>query len=60
MTHAREINFTFSVMYLSPLMSKVYLLVKLFSMLYITFILQWIAFIVGMDKEKDQQVCHMQ
>ena len=41
-------------MYLSPLTSKVYLLVNrffvvVFSEIYITFILQWIAFIFGRD-----------
>ena len=46
-------NFTFSIMYLSPLVSKVYLLVNLFSKLYVTFILQWIVFIFGRDKEED-------
>ena len=51
---ARETTLTFSVMYLSPLMSKVNLLVNLFSKLYVTFILQWIAFIFGRDKEEDQ------
>ena len=34
--------------------SEVYLLVNLFSKLYITFILQRIAFILGRDKEEDQ------
>ena len=48
----RQLNF--SVTYLSPLMSKVYLLVNLFSKLYVTFILQWIAFVFGRDKEEDQ------
>ena len=41
-------------MYFSPLTSEVYLLVNLFSKLYVTFILQWIAFIFGRDKEEDQ------
>ena len=40
--------------------SEVYLLVNLFSKLYVTFILQWIAFIFGRDEEEDQQMCHMQ
>ena len=43
MSHARETTLTFFVMYLSPLTSEVYL----FSKLYVTFILQWIAFICG-------------
>ena len=34
--------------------SKVSLLVKLFLKLYVTFILQWIAFIFGRDEEEDQ------
>ena len=51
---ARETTHTFSVMYLSPLTSEVYLLVNLFSKLYVTFTLLWIAFIFGRDKEEDQ------
>ena len=36
-------------------LSQVYLLVNLFSKLYVTFILlQWIAFIFGRDEEEDQ------
>ena len=54
MSHARETTLTFSVMYLSHLMSEVYLLVNLFSKLYVTFILQWNAFIYGRDEEEDQ------
>ena len=34
--------------------SQVKLLVNLFSTLYVTFILQWIAFIFGRDEEEDQ------
>ena len=34
--------------------------VNLFSKLYITFILQYIAFIFGRDEEKDQWAFHMQ
>ena len=34
--------------------SQVYLLVNLFSKLYVTFILLWIAFIFGRDEEGDQ------
>ena len=45
---------SFSVIYLSPLTFEVYLLNKLFSKLYATFILQWISFIFGRDKEEDQ------
>ena len=39
---------------LISLMSEVYLFVNLFSKLYVTFILHWIAFIFGRDKEEDQ------
>ena len=52
MLHARET--TLFIMYLPPLMSEVYLLVNLFSKLYVTVILRWIAFIFGGDKEEDQ------
>ena len=45
---------------LIPLMSEVYLLVNLLSKLYVTFILQWIAFVFGRDEEEDQLGCHMQ
>ena len=54
MSHARETTLTFFVMYLSPLTSEVYLVVNLFSKLYVTFILHWIAFIFGRDEEEDQ------
>ena len=54
MLHARKPTLTSSVMYLSPLTSEVYLLVKLVSKLNVTFILQWIAFIFGRDEEVDQ------
>ena len=40
--------------------SQVNLLVNLFSKLYVTFILQWIAFIFGRDEEEDQWVFPMQ
>ena len=40
--------------------SQVNLLVNLFLKLYVTFILQWIAFIFDRDEEEDQQVFHMQ
>ena len=49
----QEKQLSFFVTYLFPLTSKVYLLVKLFSKLYITFILHWIAFIFGRDEEED-------
>ena len=60
MSRARETTLTFFVMYLSPLTSEVYLLVNLFSKLYVTFILHWIAFIFGRDEEEDQQACGVQ
>ena len=64
MSCARETTLALFVMYLSPLMSEVYLLVNvlvnLFSELYVTFILQCIAFIFGRDEEEGQKVCHVQ
>ena len=51
---ARETTLTFFIMYLSPLLSEGYLWVDLFCQLYVTFIIQWIAFIFGMDEEEDQ------
>ena len=42
------------VMYLAPLTSEVYLLVNLFTKLYVIFILNWIAFIFGRDEDEDQ------
>ena len=66
---ARETTLTLFVMYLNPSFkvamsglagvwnrasSQVYLLVNLFSKVYVTFILQWIAFIFVRDEEKDQ------
>ena len=56
----QERQLSFSVMYLSPLTSEVYLLVNLFSKLYVTITLQWIAFICDRDKEEDQQACRVQ
>ena len=53
MSHARETTLTFFFMYLSLLMSEVYLLVNLFSKLCVTFIRQWIAFIVGMSRARE-------
>ena len=50
----RATALTFSVMCISPLTSEVYVLVNVFSKLYVTFILQWIAFIFSSDKEEDQ------
>ena len=55
MSHARETTLTLFVMYLSPLTSVVYLLVNLFTKLYITIILNWIAFIFGRDEDEDQK-----
>ena len=47
----RDNSLHFFFMYLSPLTSGLYLLVNLFfSKLYVTFILQWIAFIFGRDE----------
>ena len=54
MSHARETTLTLFYMYLSPLMSEVYLQVNLFTKLYVTFILNWIAFIFGGDEDEDQ------
>ena len=51
---ARETTLTSSVMYLSLLTFKVYLLVNLFSKLYVTITLQWIVFIFSRVKEEDQ------
>ena len=51
MSLARKTTLTFFVMYLSPLMSEIYLLVNLSPKLYVSFILQWIAFISGRDEE---------
>ena len=54
MCRVQETTLPSFVMYLSPLTSEVYLLVNIFSKLYVTFILHWIAFIFGKDKEEDQ------
>ena len=54
MSHARETTLTLFFMYLSPLSSEVYLLVNLFTKLYVTFILNWIAFIFNSDEDEDQ------
>ena len=54
MSLARWTSLTFFIMYLSPLMSEVYLFVNLFSRVDVTFILHWIAFVFGRDKEQDQ------
>ena len=54
MSCAKETTLTFFVIYLSPMTSEVYLLANLFSKLYVTFILQWIAFIFSRDEEEDQ------
>ena len=42
------------LMYLSPLTSEVYLSSNRFTKLYITFVLNWIAFIFGRDEDEDQ------
>ena len=57
---ARETTLTFSVMYLPPLTSEIYLLVNFFSKLYVNFTLHWIAFIFGRGKEEDQYACRVQ
>ena len=54
MSYASETILTLFVVYLSPLTSEVYLLVNLFTKLYVTFILNWIAFIFGRDDDEDQ------
>ena len=54
MSHLKEKTVTLFFMYLSSLMFKVYLLVNLFTKLYITFILNQIAFIFGRDENEDQ------
>ena len=54
MSYAREITVTLFVMYLSSLTSEVYLLVNLFTKLYITFSLNWIALIFGRDEDEEQ------
>ena len=54
MSRAREMSLTFFVKYLPLPTSEVYLLVNLFSKLYVTIILQWIAFIFDRDDEEDQ------
>ena len=54
MSHERETNLTLFIRYLSPLTSEVYLLVNLFSKLYVTFILNWIAFLFGRDEDEGQ------
>ena len=53
MRPARETTLTLSLMYLSSLTSEVYLLVNLYTTLYVTFILHWVAFIFGRGKEDD-------
>ena len=52
----QETTLSFFVMYLSPLMSEVYL----FSVICYLYILQWIAFIFGRDEEEDQKGCRLQ
>ena len=57
MWHERETTFAFSVMYLSPLMSKVKLLVNLFSKLYITCILSGLlSYLVGIKRRISRHV----
>ena len=54
MSRAHETTLTFFVMYLFPLTPEVYLLVNLYSRLYVAFILQWITFVFGKDEEGGQ------
>ena len=54
MSRAKRTTLTLFVMYLSPLTSEVNLLVNLFTKLYITFILNRIAYIFGRDEDEDQ------
>ena len=53
---ARETILTFFVLYYLPSCPKF----TFFSKLYVTFILQWIAYIFGRDEEEDQWGCHLQ
>ena len=56
MSRARETTLTLFVMYLSPLTSRrprFTFWLTFFSKLYVTFILQRIAFIFGRDEEDD-------
>ena len=57
---AKKTTFILFVMYFSPLMSEVYLLVNYFFQSYVTFIFQWIAFIFGRTEEEDQQASLLQ
>ena len=53
-------NLSFKIAMSRQVLSQVNLLVNLFSKLYVTFILQWIAFIFDRNEEEDQQMFHMQ
>ena len=56
MSHARETTLTLFVMYLSPLTSRrprFTFWLTVFSKLYVTFILQRIAYIFGRDEMDD-------
>ena len=61
MSHARDNSHFVRCVLISPDVRtpQVYLLVNLFSKLYVTFILQPIAFIFSRDEEDNQQVCHV-
>ena len=52
--HTRETTHYLLYVLISPDKSKIYCLVNLYSKLYVTFILKWIAFIFGRDEEEDQ------
>ena len=54
MSHARETTVLYVLIFPDVRMPQGYLLVNLFSKLYVTFILQPIAFIFGWDEEDDQ------
>ena len=54
MCHVQETTLTLFIVYLSPLMSAVYILVNLFKRLQITFILNRITFIFVRDEDEDQ------
>ena len=57
MSHAKETTLIFFVTYLSPLIFEVYLLVNLFSKLYVIFILQWIvSYLIGIKRRTSRHV----
>ena len=57
MSHARETTLSFFVMYLSPLMSMVYLLVNLYSKLHVTFSFSGLlSYLVGIKRRSSMRV----